>query len=296
METQTETAPPQSTPPTAAGFTPAAPRGILKTGFPIDGYWLFTGLAKAGKTKLISSIPGAYIIETEKGGADRVSGWIQDVANLAEFRQALGYAFTNPDVKIIVIDTLDVVLKYLGVESANKYGLESLSEKREGINTFAVWDDFFGKVDRMVDKFKHCNKLVILVAHFKEPKLDSEGKLVISQSIDAPSVKASSHICAHADVIAVVSKKRIGDKSQYSLRFHGDGIVGAYGSRVPELEDKTVVLPKDNQWAAIQAVFNEAVETKTVKTETTAVKTETKPSTNGTKAAPARAAVAGGKR
>lgn len=260
METATQeketmqSAPPQ--PPAAKGFTPAAPRGVLKTGFPTDGYWLITGLAKAGKTKFIASIPGAFILETEEGGADRVGGWIQDVPNLTVFRQALGYAFTNPDVKVIVVDTLDLVLKYLGLESAQKFGLESLSEKKEGVNGFAVWDDLFSKVDRMTEKFKKCGKLVILVAHFKEPKLDSEGKLVISQSIDAPSSKISSHICAHADVIGVAAKKRIGEKSQYSLRFHGDGVVGAYGSRVPELEDKTVVLPKAGQWTAVQELFN----------------------------------------
>lgn len=256
METATQEKETQAAPPPPAAFTPVPPRGVLKTGFPTEGYWLLTGLAKAGKTTFISSIPGAYILELEDGGADRVSGWIQDVRSLGEFRQALGYGFTNPDVKVIVIDTLDLVLKYLGIESANKFGLESLSEKREGVNGFAVWDDLFSKVDRMTEKFKKCGKLVILVAHFKEPKLDGEGKLVISQSIDAPSSKISSHICAHADVIGVASKKRIGDKSQYSLRFHGDGVVGAYGSRVPELEDKTVILPRTKQWDSVRALFD----------------------------------------
>lgn len=251
------------TPPKAAAFTPVSPRGILKTGFPTEGYWLITGLAKAGKTSFIASIPNAYILELEDGGADRVSGWIQNVPNLDTFRHALNYGFTNPEVKVIVIDTLDLVLKYMGLEIANKFGLSSLSEKKEGVNGFAVWDSLFNKVDLMTDKFKKCGKLIVLVAHFKEPKMDADGKLVISQSIDAPSSKISSHICAHADVIGVASKKRIGEKSQYSLRFHGDGIVGAYGSRIPELEDKTVVLPKTNQWAAITALFgNTTAETK----------------------------------
>lgn len=275
QETKQQAAPP---PPAAPAFKPTPPRGVLKTGFPNEGYWLVTGLAKAGKTSFIASIPGAYILELEDGGADRVSGWIQDVPDLNTFRYALNHGFTNPDVKVIVVDTLDLVLKYLGLESAQKFGLENLSEKKEGVNGFAVWDDLFGKVDRMTEKFKKCGKLVILVAHFKEPKLDSDGKLVISQSIDAPSSKISSHICAHADVIGVASKKRIGEKSQYSLRFHGDGVVGAYGSRVPELEDKTVVLPRTGQWAAIRALFDAPpakAETTAPKNETKAAKTET---------------------
>lgn len=272
-------------PPERPAFTPVPPRGVLKTGMPTDGYWLIAGLPKGGKTKLAASIPGAYIIETEQGGADRVSGWIQDVRDLLSFKHALAWGFKEPTVKTIVIDTLDGVLRWMGVESANKYGLDSLSEKREGVNTFAVWEDLFGKVDRMTETFKNCGKLVVVMAHFKEPKLDSDGKLVITQSIDAPSSKISSHICSHADVIGVCSKKRIGEKSQYRLHFHGEGVVGAYGSRVPELEDKTVVLPATGQWAAIEALF---------KPDLTHVDKEIKPTKTETKA-PVKAAP-GGKR
>lgn len=262
METATQEAPPtglSATPPAKAAFKPTPPRGAVKKGIPSDGYWVIAGLAKGGKTDFMASIPGALIIETEEGGADRVSGWIQDVGgDMAAFREALTFGFTDPSVKIIVIDTLDVVLKNMARESANKFGLESISEKREGVNTFAVWDDLFLKVERMTDKFRNCGKLVLLAAHFKEPKLDNEGKLVITQSIDAPSSKVSSHLCAHADVIGVCAKKRIGDKSRYEIRFHGDGVVGAYGSRIPELEDKTIVLAKGQQWAAIMAAFEAA--------------------------------------
>lgn len=264
-ETQTQEAPPKA----AKTFTPAPPRGILKEGPPKDGYWVIAGLPKGGKTDLAASIPGAYIIELEHGGADRVSGWIQDVGdNMEKFREALAYGFTSSDVKVIVIDTLDIVLKNIATESANKFGLDSISDKREGVNSFAVWDEVFRRVDRMTRRFKECGKLVILLAHFKEPKLDADGRLVITQSIDAPSSRISSHICSHADVIGVCFKKRIGEKSQYAIRFHGDGVVGAYGSRVPELEDKTVVLPKSGQWAAIQACFDK--KTPEAKTETKA--------------------------
>lgn len=246
----------------APGFTPAKPRQIIKKGVPIDGYWVIAGLPKGGKTNLAASIPGAYIIELEEGGADRVGGWIQDVKTMADFRQALKFGFSDPSVKIIVIDTLDVVLKSIGMESANKFGLESLSDKKEGVNQFRVWDEVFGRVENMIETFKKCGKLIILLSHFKEPKLDSEGKLVITQSIDAPSSKISSHICSHADVIGVCAKKRIGEKSRYELRFHGDGVVGAYGSRIPELEDKTVILPESGQWGAIMALFDKQKETK----------------------------------
>lgn len=241
--------------PPPAAFKPAPPRGVRKTGIPTDGYWVVAGLPKGGKTSLAGNIPGAYIIELEKGGADRISGWIQDVGSMTEFREALACGFENPEAKIIVIDTLDVVLRYLSKESAKKFGLENISEKKEGVNGFAVWEDLLATVEKMTEAFKDCGKLVILLAHFKEPKMD-DGKLVVTQSIEAPSSRISSHVCSHADAIGVCAKKRIGDKSRYEIRFHGDGVVGAYGSRIPELEDKTVVLPKGGQWAAIMELFN----------------------------------------
>lgn len=269
MQTQMQ-GDPQTTESTKKTFTPAPPRGIIKTGIPTDGYWLLAGLAKGGKSSLAASIPGAYILETELGGADRIAGWIQETYNLAAFREALAHGMKSEEVKIIVVDTLDTVLKWLGNETAQRYGLESMSDKKEGVNGFAVWNDLFDRVDRMTEKFKTCGKLVILTAHFKEPKLDSDGKLVITQSIEAPSSKISSHLCSHADLIGVCTKRRVGDKNQYQMRTHGDGAVGAYGGRLPELEDKTIILPKGQQWAAIMAEFDKAVDTK--KSETNGAK------------------------
>lgn len=292
METQEQQKPPPqaaTSQDSSAAFSLAKPRSILKQGLPTDGYWVIAGLPKNGKTSFAASIPGALILELEKGGADRVAGWIQDIPDMETFRKALKIAFEEPTVKVIVIDTLDIILKNIATESANKFGLDSISEKKEGVNGFAVWEEVFSRVHRMTETFKACGKLVILLCHFREPKMDSDGKLVISQSIDAPSSKISSHICAHADVIGVASKKRIGEKSQYSLRFHGDGVVGAYGSRVPELEDKTVVLPRTGQWGAVTALFE------TPEAKTKAAAPETKTVKNETKAAPAKTAV-GGKR
>jgi len=255
--TETQEAPPANK---TAEFVPAKPRGAAKTGFPTDGYWVIAGLPKGGKTSLATSIPGAYVLELEKGGADRLAGWIQDVPDMPTFKAAMKFAINDPSVKVIVVDTLDMVLRFIGQEVANKYGLESMSDKKEGVNGFAVWEELFSRVNAITERFKECGKLVLLLCHFKDPRLDNEGKLVITQSIDAPSSKISSHICSQADVIGVCAKKRIGDKSQYTIKFHGEGIVGAFGSRLPELEDKTVVLPRTKQWQAIVDLFNAPVE------------------------------------
>lgn len=249
-ETETQEAP---TAQEAPKWKPISPRAAIKTGFPADGYWVLAGLPKGGKTTLGASIPGGVILELERGGADRVSGWVQEIPDHRTFRAALSWAMDrdNQEVKAIVIDTLDVVLNNIADEVAESFDLASMSERKAGVNGFDTWRELDRRVGRMVDTFKTCGKLVILLAHFKEPKLDNEGKLVITQSITSPSARVSSYLCSHADVIGVVSKRRTGETSQYSVKFHGEGVIAAYGSRIPELEDKTVILPKKNQWQAI---------------------------------------------
>lgn len=251
-ETQTQEAPAETQ--TAPKFKLAPPRGVLKKGVPTDGVWLVAGLPKNGKTTLAASIAGGVVLEMEKGGADRVPGWVQEIPDMNTFRQAFVAACQDQNVKAIVVDTLDVIIDNLQAEVAAKFGLETMSERKEGVNGFAVWDFLHEKVAAMVKAFKECGKLVVLLAHFKEPRLDSEGKLVITNSINAPG-KIGGYICSHADVIGICSKKRVGDKTQYVIKFHGEGIIGAFGSRIPELEDKTIVLPKASQWAAIEAAF-----------------------------------------
>src|SRR3990167_2570292 len=108
-ETQTQEAP---QPQVAEPFRLAPPRGLVKTGFPTDGYWILAGLPKSGKTVTVAGAQGAVILETEQGGADRVEGWIQDIGpDMGKFRKALLAAIKEPTVKIIVVDTLDVILK-----------------------------------------------------------------------------------------------------------------------------------------------------------------------------------------
>lgn len=229
-------------------------RAAPKTGMPTDGFWIIAGLWKSGKTVLAASAPDSVVLELEKGGADRVDGWVQEIPDMSTFRQAFVAAVKEPKVKIIVIDTLDEVLGHLEDEIAQKYGLESMSERKEGVSGFETWGDLNKKVSELVAGFKNCGKLVVALAHFKEPRLNSEGKLVVTNAINAPG-KIGSYLCSHADAIGVCSKEKIGSKMQYKVSFEGGGPLGAFGSRVSELENKTIILPDRNQWSAIEAIF-----------------------------------------
>lgn len=236
-------------------FKLAAPRKAVKTGMPTEGMWLLVGLPKAGKTTLAASIPGAVILELEKNGADRVSGWVQEVPDMVTFRAALKACLNDKSVKVVVIDTLDVLLDHIEDDVAAKHGLENMSERKEGVNGFAVWGELRQKVNNLVATLKGCGKLVVLLAHLKDPKTDSEGKVVMSNAINAPG-KIGSYICSQADAIGNCFKRQSGSSTQYVLSFQGgSGVIGMFGSRLSELEDKTVILPKENQWAAVEALF-----------------------------------------
>lgn len=255
-DTQEAPATPATTAP-AVEFKLSPPRAAKKTGMPTDGLWLFAGLPKAGKTTLASTIPGGIILELERGGADRVSGWVQDVPNLPTFRKALVAAIKAPEVKVIVIDTLDVLLDWVEDDVAAQFGLENMSERKEGVNGFAVWGELRKRTNSMVEVLKTCGKLVILLAHYKDPKLDADGKVVISQAINAPG-KTGSYICGQADAIGNCFKRPMGQATQYVVSFQGGHGLGTFGSRIAELEDRVIVLPKTNQWAAIEAAFKPA--------------------------------------
>lgn len=246
-ETQTQEAPP------AASFTLAPPRGKLKTGVPTDGLWIIVGLPKSGKSSLGTSIPGSVTLELEKGGADRLSGWIQDINDMTAFRQALKAAVAEPKAKAIVIDSIDILNDWMEAEVAAQFGLDSVSQRKEGTNSFEVWKELRARYEGMLGYLRATNKLVVFIAHCKEVKLDSDGRVVIPAGINIPG-KLGSYVAAQVDVIGNCFKKQVGSKTEFFLSFQG-GPLGAYGSRISELEDKTITLPKTEQWGAIEALF-----------------------------------------
>lgn len=273
-------------PAAAAGYKLAAPRGKLKTGLPTEGMWIFVGNPKSGKTTLSASIPGAIVLELERGGADHVAGWIQDVNNMAEFRQAFKAAMSEPAAKAIVIDSIDVVSDWLEQEVAEQFGLTEVGERKEGVNGFDVWKELKRRVEGMVDAFKRSKKLVVLLAHCREPKVDGEGRVLTPAGINMPG-KIGGYVAAQADAIGYTFKRQAGNGTQYVITFQG-GPLGVWGSRLPEVEDKTVILPKDSQWGAIEALFSGVKPA--AKTEP---KAEAEPKTTRKKAGSAAAAPAG---
>ncbi|MBI4676118.1 MAG: AAA family ATPase [Elusimicrobia bacterium] len=249
-----------------AGVQLVAPRPRRKTGLPTEGLAILVGQPKSGKTTFGASFEGAYVLECELGGGDRVAGRIHDIANVAEFRETLKAVMREPAIKTVVIDSLDVLSDWLEDEIARARGLDSITERKQGVDGFELWGEYRKRIEALVAYLKASRKLVILIAHCKEPKLDSGGNLVSPAGINMPG-KAGAFIAAQADMIGYCFKKPLGSGTAYFVTFQG-GPLGTWGSRVDELNDKTLQLPRENPYSAFEAVFKAEAPAKPASQET----------------------------
>lgn len=228
-------------------------RPAPKKGLPTDGLMILVGLPKSGKSTLAASWPNSYVLELEPGGGDRIDGRIHDIKNLAEFREALKLAVNDPSVKAVVVDSIDVLSDWFEDEIAKAAGLSSMTERKTGVDGWALWGELRRKLENLVAYLKSSGKFAILIAHTKDPKLDGSGSIVIPAGINV-SGKGAGVIAANADAIGNCFKRQIGPVTKYFLSFQG-GSLGIWGSRVPELEDKTVELPRESPYSAFAGLF-----------------------------------------
>lgn len=229
-------------------------RNKKKSGLPTEGLAIFVGQPKSGKTTFAASFPDSYVLELETIGGDRVAGRIDDVSNSQEFRAKLQACINDPQIKTIVIDTLDVLSDWIEDEVANARGLQTITERKAGVDGFELWGEYRRRIEALIAYLKTCKKLVILIAHCREPKLDSTGSPVTPAGINMPG-KSGSFIAAQADLIGFSYKKPLGNGTAYFITFQG-GPLGTWGSRIDELNDKTIQLPRENPYSAFEAVFN----------------------------------------
>jgi hypothetical protein len=230
---------------------------------------IIVGQPKSGKTTFASSFPESYVLELEPGGGDRVAGRIHDISEVNTFREALKAAVKEPAIKTIIIDSLDVLSDWLEDEIAKSRGLEAITDRKQGVDGFELWGEYRKRIEALVAYLKASKKLIILIAHCKEPKLDASSNLVSPAGINMPG-KSGSFVAAQADMIGYAYKKPLGSGTAYFITFCG-GPLGMWGSRVDELNDKTLQLARENPYAAFEAVF------KTEPAPKSASQPETKP-------------------
>lgn len=261
------------------------PRAKKKKGGMITaGIIVIVGLEKSGKSSLMAS-SGAYVINLDAGDADHIDGRIHDIveerddagnvtkSRLASFREVFTAVLEDPSIPVIGLDTFGTFIKLQAQEIAEAAGLKSITDRKEGVNGYALWDELAARTERFINVMRSSGKLFIVNAHCKAPELDDEKHVVIPAGIDSYN-KPGTMLARRADLIGYAYKKEVGGKNEYRLSFQG-GPLGAWGSRVDALNDKTVKLDKKNPWASLlaaaegpqDAAAEPAVETKPKKAE-----------------------------
>lgn len=247
-----------------------APSSILvgarpkkKEGMLTSGLVVIVGLEKSGKSKLMASAPESYLLELDAGDADHLEGRIADItpevdeqgnitkSALDVFREHYAAALQDPSIRIIGIDTFNTFVKLQGQEIAEAAGLKRMTDRKEGVNGYALWDELEARILSFIDSVKNSGKLVLVAAHCKAPELDEDKHVVIPMGIDSYK-KPGSILAKRADLIGYAYKKEVGGALEYRLSFKG-GPLGAWGSRVEALNDKEVRLDKNNPWASLVA-------------------------------------------
>lgn len=228
-------------------------RGKKVTGLPTSGLFLLVGHPKSGKTTLAASFPDSYILELEKNGADRVEGRIHEIDELDQFTQVLELVMADDGIKTIVIDSIDELAHWLEDDVAKAAGLNNMSEKKPGVDGWALWAEFRQRIEGMTKYFKESGKLVILIAHCKSPEKDDKGVVITPAGINV-SGKGGAYLAAQAEMIGYAYKQVIGGKTTHFLTFQG-GPLALWGSRVEELNDKTIMLSRTNPYSSFAAEF-----------------------------------------
>lgn len=234
-------------------FKPVDYREKKKTGMLTDGLMVLAGDEKSGKTSLMASFPDSYILVIDKGGADRISGRFHEINDLKTFRKAFKWAMQEPSIKTVGIDTLTGLCDFFEEEVASAHGLSSITERKPGIDGFELWGEYNEKIEGLVAYIKESSKLVIVSAHLKPATLDNNGNITVPAGLDLYP-KASRIIGTKADVIGQCYKKQMASGAEYYLTFKGS-LAGKLGSRVDELNDREIKLPKANPYAAFEAMF-----------------------------------------
>ena len=250
--------------------------GPKVTGIPTSGLMLIVGDTKAGKTTLAASFPKSYVIELEHKRADRLAfGRIDDLVErfyqlpepgpgetppdrdhwlLDTFGEVLQAAMADPEVKTIVIDSADELQKLIAAEVSRDNGVEFLSQPKEKVDNRALWGEYSRRIMGMTDFLKECGKLVVIVCHRREAKLDKDNHITKPAGINV-SGAGGDYMAKHAEIIGFMDVRNIGGRATYFLTFKGESQRAIWRSGVEELSDKEIVISKADPYGSFAAAF-----------------------------------------
>ena len=253
------------------------------TGLPKSGLILLVGDTKSGKTTLAASFPKRYVLELEHKRVDRIAfGRIDDLierynehcAGLAPgepkpireewvlnmFGELLQLAIEDETVETIVIDSVDEYARLISSSIAREAGVEFLGEAKKDVDSRALWGEYFERISGSADFLKECGKLVVLVAHRREAKLDKDGHITKPAGINV-SGQGGDYLAKHAEIIGFMDVRSVGGKASHFLTFKGESQRAIWRSGVEELQDKEILIKKEDPFGCLLAAFGKKAET-----------------------------------
>lgn len=229
--------------------TLVAPREPKLSGMPTSGIIVIAGEPKSGKTKFMASFPNSYILELDKGDADRIGGRIHDVADLDELQEILPMVVEDSSVQYIGIDTVDTLGTWMEAVVAKESGVEFLGKPTAGVDSRGLWGEYAQRVRGMTDYLKHCGKPVLLGAHVRAPDKDDQGRITKPAGIKVRGA-GGDYIIEQACAIGHMRVKTINDRAVHSLSFKAPSDQAIWRSRVEELQDREFIIKKEDPYGS----------------------------------------------
>lgn len=224
-------------------------------GMPTSGLMTLIGDTKSGKTTLAASFPDSYLIEMEKGRADRIkNARIHEVDNLNDMGEVIQLAIAAPDIKVIILDSVDQIAKWMSDEIARENGMEFIRAEKGKPDPRTLWQEFGVRVRGLVDYLKSSDKLIIFIAHRRVAKLDDSGRITTPAGINV-SGQGGDYIAQQSEMIGFLDVREIGGKSTHFLSFRGESNRAIWRSGIEELHDKEIVITKSDPYGSFADAF-----------------------------------------
>lgn len=241
---------------------PTAPqRRPARSGFPWKSTWIIGSPPKVGKSKFIEGLwrtTGKLVLHLDlENSAEDLDGCVQPVGSLAELRAIAQQLRSNCPYDAIAIDTLDQINTWAEEETCAELGVPVMGLPDTGYGS--DWAKARAKVLDLVNQFKMCGKLLLLLVHTKVEKGAFSGvNIAVPQGLGIA-------LRGHSQVIGYIyAMERSGEVVRVISFTPSDSTIA--GSRYAELNNRHILIPlrdkdKDGKgwsdWGGIMKLFGE---------------------------------------
>ena len=240
--------------PTAPQHKPA------RSGFPWRSTWIIGAPPKVGKSKFVEGLwrtTGKLVLHLDlEDSAEDLNGCVHPVRSLADLRAIAIQLRQECPYDAIAIDTLDQINTWCEEETCAELGQKAMGES-DGYGS--DWARSRGKVFDLINQFRMCGKLLLLIVHTKVEKGAFSGvNIAVPQGLGIA-------LRGHSQVIGYIyAMERSGEVVRVISFTPSDSTIA--GSRYAELNNRHILIPlrdkdKDGRgwadWTGIMKLFGE---------------------------------------